>query len=178
MNKTRGAGSYHTIQSSQVVMRRQTAEGSAPSAVGQQYASYSSKSMPRSQSHHHPEVFRQFSHTPVTTTVEPLECSSKRRTYLTCISQPDSDCTCCFKKDEGRNAIQVRQQQQRPRSFYLPNCYNPRVADSPVADEQYLIRPDHKAYGGYGFGYDYSVNQQSPHRLVKLFNSTRYSNKI
>ena len=178
LNKTRGsaAGSYyHTIQSSShMAMRRQATDqiSSSTSASGQQSGSYSSKSMPRSQSHHHPEAFRQYSYTPTATDVHPIEChsSKQRRNYLPCISQP-ADCTCCFTKDEAddrRNTItQVR---QRPRSFYLPNCYNPNVADSPsdvVADEQFLIRPDHKAYGGYGFGYDYPVQHQSPHRLVK-----------
>ena len=149
-------------------MRRQHQTAAAePSTSTAQQVSYSSKSMPRSQSHHHPEVFRQYSYTPeatAATTDSRAECCNKRRsTYLQCISQPTTDCTCCFRKDEERNTTRVRQ--QRPRSFYLPNCYNPNV-ESQVADEQYLIRPTHKAYGGYGFGYDYPVQHSPHHRSV------------
>ncbi|XP_046635051.1 uncharacterized protein LOC124314078 isoform X2 [Daphnia pulicaria] len=173
MDKSRGSGPYYTMQHpSQIVVRRNPVT-SPPSSCTP--GSYSSKSLPRPQNHAEliqssPTASGSSSHTGP-------RCRQKGLSYL-CIGR-SSDCDCCFRPEaphkmqsassaagaseahHHRSKQQQSQSLQRPRSVHL-SCYKETSAASP--DERYLIRPSDrttsancKAYGGYGFGYEYST---------------------
>lgn len=146
---------------SQVALR---SRNPTPPATGP--GCYTSKSLPRTQSQQtqvltgSPTASASSIHTTMT------NCEgNKRRSYL-CIGRP-SDCDCCFRPEAYRASASgyqqqpaVKSQQQRPRSVHL-SCYK----EPSKADERYLIRPSDrglssKAYGGYGFGYEYSTVKQ------------------
>lgn len=159
LDKTRGPGPYYTMHHpSQVVLRReQTTPSTAP-------GSYSSKSLPRSQ--HQSESFRGSPTASASSIHTGPNCGeSKRRSYL-CIGRA-SDCDCCFRPESYKMSPESgslpKQHQQRPRSVHL-SCYKDPSTASP--EERYLIRPSDrnscKAYGGYGFGYDYSAVKGQP----------------
>lgn len=171
LNKTQGAGPYYTMHHpSQVVMRREQAPSSTTPG------SYSSKSLPRPLSQ--AESFHESSAINGSSTSPTGNCgSAKRRSYL-CIGR-GSDCDCCFRPEGVRMSSpgsdchrpkQQQQQQQRPRSVHL-SCYKDPNASS--SEERYLIRPSErnscKVYGGYGFGYEFSVaKNHHPHKWVNI----------
>lgn len=163
LDKSRGPGPYFTMHHpSQVVLRRD------PAPVANKPGSYSSKSLPRP--HNQVESIHLGSPTASASSVHTgPNCSSsnKRRSYL-CIGRT-SDCDCCFRPEgykmspTGSEIHRSRQQPQRPRSVHL-SCYKDPNAASP--DERYLIRPSDRnncvAFGGYGFGYEYSSTNSQP----------------
>ncbi len=174
LDKNRGPGPYYTMQHpSQIVVRRNPVTSPSSCTPG----SYSSKSLPRPQNHGEsihasPTASGSSSHTGPRC----RQGGSKGLSYL-CIGR-SSDCDCCFrpeaphKMSAAASEAHHRSKQpislQRPRSVHL-SCYKETSAASP--DERYLIRPSDrtsagcKAYGGYGFGYEYSTAKN--HHLNK-----------
>lgn len=177
LDKNRGPGTYHTIQNpSRVVIRRNPTNSPSSTTPG----SYSSKSLPRPQNpseaaRESPSAGGPSSHTDA----QCSQGSSRGLSYL-CIGRA-SDCDCCFRPEGYRISTSTsephrskQQNQQRPRSVHL-SCYKETSAPSP--DERYLIRPSDrsggncKAYGGYGFGYEYStVRNQHPNNPTSCMN--------
>ena len=176
-NPTGSHPHYHTLHHPavpQVVLRNKNRSASSSSAAGMTGTGpgcYASKSLPRSKIHPPDGSGGCPSPTPsVTSSIQHCQ-QGKRRSYL-CIGRPS--CDCCFRPEAYQSSSGMNQQQphQRPKSVHL-SCYKDPIVDRRTDDdERYLIQPDRKAaaaegfsnckaYGGYGFGYDYSsANQQ------------------
>lgn len=170
LDKNRGPGPYYTMQHpSQIVVRRNPANSPSSCAPG----SYSSKSLPRPQNHTESiHGSPTASGSSIHTGPRCRQGSGKGLSYL-CIGR-SSDCDCCFRTEAHKMSAAAseshrskHQSLQRPRSVHL-SCYKETSAASP--DERYLIRPSDrtngscKAYGGYGFGYEYSTAKNHPNK--------------
>ena len=159
---------------SQIVVRRNPANSPSSCAPG----SYSSKSLPRPQNHTESiHGSPTASGSSIHTGPRCRQGSSKGLSYL-CIGR-SSDCDCCFRTEAHKMSAAAseshrskHQSLQRPRSVHL-SCYKETSAASP--DERYLIRPSDrtngscKAYGGYGFGYEYSTAKNHPNKWANNF---------